>query len=192
MCPGWMLFEAHAADQIPYIEQLAEYWGELCGSRELASEWADRLINITRLALSPDRATRGFFHGTSACLSALFAAGRHDELIGMVQSDVLWTYKRWAVKALAAQGRGAEAIEFGTCWIQLFPARRRRFFKPSLSLNATRKIDRRTIESPPGCPLHQACAWVRTRFSRCLAKAAWERCGRPATRGWTGLWPSSV
>jgi hypothetical protein len=29
---AWLdrLFEAHAADQIPYIEQLAEYWGELC------------------------------------------------------------------------------------------------------------------------------------------------------------------
>jgi hypothetical protein len=38
---AWLdrLFEAHTADQIPYIEQLAEYWGELCGSRELASEW---------------------------------------------------------------------------------------------------------------------------------------------------------
>src|SRR5215210_5216772 len=60
---AWLdrLFEAHAADQIPYIEQLAEYWGELCGSRELSSEWADRLINITRLALSPHKLTRGYF-----------------------------------------------------------------------------------------------------------------------------------
>ena len=35
---AWLdrLFEAHAADQIPYIEQLADYWGELCGSRDLA------------------------------------------------------------------------------------------------------------------------------------------------------------
>src|SRR3989338_4830891 len=111
---AWLdrLFETHAADQIPYIEQLAEYWGELCGSRELASEWADRLINITRLALSADKSTRGYFHGTSACLSALFTAGRYDELIDLVQSDVLWTYKRWAVKALAALGRGAEAIVY--------------------------------------------------------------------------------
>ncbi len=28
---------------------------------------------ITRLALSPDKTVRGCFHGTSACLSALFA-----------------------------------------------------------------------------------------------------------------------
>jgi len=45
-------------------------------------------------------------------LSALFTAGRYDELIELVQSDVLWSYKRWAVKALATQGRAAEAIAY--------------------------------------------------------------------------------
>lgn len=29
------LFEAHQADQIPYIERLAEHWGELCASKRL-------------------------------------------------------------------------------------------------------------------------------------------------------------
>ena len=113
---AWLdrLFEAHAADQIPYIEQLGEYWGELCGSRELASEWADRLSNITRLALSPDKSTRGYFHGTSACLSALFSAGRYEELIELVGNDVLWSYKRWAVRAMAAQGRPDEAVAYAT------------------------------------------------------------------------------
>lgn len=40
---AWLerLFEAHGADQIPYIEALAEYWGGLCASKEVASEWAD-------------------------------------------------------------------------------------------------------------------------------------------------------
>jgi len=106
------LFDAHAADQIPYIEHLAEYWGELCASTDVASEWADRLITITRLAMASDRATRGYFHGTSVCLSALFAAARYEELIEVVQHDVLWTYKRWAVKALAALGRRAEAVVY--------------------------------------------------------------------------------
>ena len=109
------MFEAHAADQIPYIEQLAGYWGELCGSETLASEWADRLLTITRLALSADKSTRRYFHGPSACLSALFTAGRYDELIELVQTDILWSYKRWAVKTLAAQGRGAEAIAYARC-----------------------------------------------------------------------------
>ena len=104
---AWLerLFEAHAADQIPYIERLAEYWGELCVTAEVASGWADRLIGITRLALSPDKTVRGYFHATSACLSALFTAGRYDELIDLVRGDHFWPYKRWAVKAMVAQGR---------------------------------------------------------------------------------------
>ncbi|MBP7778867.1 MAG: hypothetical protein KA371_17255 [Acidobacteria bacterium] len=114
MRAAWLerLFDAHCADQIPYIERLADYWGELCGTAEVASAWADRLIGITRLALSPDKSTRGYFHGTSACLSALFAAGRHDELIELVREEIFWPYQRWAVTAMVAQGRHAEAIAF--------------------------------------------------------------------------------
>ena len=103
---------ARRRPDILYIEQLADYWGELCGSIEIASAWADRLIGVTRLALSPDKNVRGYFHGTSACLSALFAAERYDELIALVQGDIFWSYKRWAVKALIAQGRNAEAIGY--------------------------------------------------------------------------------
>jgi len=67
---------------------------------------------VTRLALSPDKDVRGYFHGTSACLSALFSAGRYDELIELVQGDKFWPHKRWAVKALVAQGREAEALNY--------------------------------------------------------------------------------
>ena len=111
---AWLdrLFDAHGADQVPYIDHLAHYWGELCGSAEVASAWADRLIGVTRLALSPDTSVRGNFHGTSACLSALFAAGRYDDLIELVRGDRFWPYKRWAVKAMVAQGRHREAIAF--------------------------------------------------------------------------------
>jgi hypothetical protein len=111
---AWLerLFDAHGADQIPYVERLADHWGELCGTAQVASAWADRLLSITRLALSPDKTVRGHFHGTSACLSALFAAGRYDELIELVRGDIFWPYKRWAVKAMVAQGRHVEAIAF--------------------------------------------------------------------------------
>ena len=111
---AWLerLFEAHAADEIPYIEQLADHWGELCASKELASEWADRLIDITRLAVGPDQPRGAFFHGTSACLSALYHAGRYEELMALVSADTLWDYKRWAVLALAASGKKAEAVRF--------------------------------------------------------------------------------
>ncbi len=111
---AWLerLFEAHANDQIPYIEELADHWGELCTSPELASQWADRLLGITRLALSPDKSIRGHFHGSSACLDALYAAGRHDELLDVLKEETFWHYRRWAVKALAAQGRRAEAVRY--------------------------------------------------------------------------------
>src|SRR5262249_3272136 len=98
--------------QIPYIERLADGWGELCGSKEVASAWADRLIGITRMALSPDKSLRGHFHGTSACLSALYPAERYAEIVDMLQVDPIWPYKRWAVKALAAMGKKADAIRY--------------------------------------------------------------------------------
>lgn len=107
------LFAAHEADQIPYSEQLADSWGELCASQEVASAWADRLVGSTRMALSPDRELRGHFHGTSACLSALFRAARYDELIDLLAGDrVLWGYKQWAAKALAAKRMKAEALRY--------------------------------------------------------------------------------
>lgn len=107
------LWDAHEADQIPYIERLGDHWGDLCASKDLASRWADRLVGITRMALSPDPNLRGHFHGTSACLSALFRAERYQEIVELVAADrIIWPYKRWAVKALAAMGKKAEAIQF--------------------------------------------------------------------------------
>ena len=35
------LWEAYEADQIPYIEQLGDHWGELCASKHLAAAWAE-------------------------------------------------------------------------------------------------------------------------------------------------------
>jgi hypothetical protein len=109
---AWLerLFEAHGEDQIPYIERLADHWGELCASKEVASEWGDRLLGITRMALSPDKNLRSHFHGTTACLSALYVAERFDDLLEVLKVEDFWPYKRWAVKALAAQGKKAEAI----------------------------------------------------------------------------------
>lgn len=106
------LWAAHEADEIPYVERLADYWGELCASKEVASAWADRLVGITRMALSPDKNLRGHFHGTSACLSALYRAERYAEIVDILHVDTIWPYKRWAVKALAAMGKKSEAIRY--------------------------------------------------------------------------------
>jgi len=106
------LFEASAEDEIPYIELLADYWGDLCVTPVLASHWVDELIGITRVAISPNKEVRGHFHGTSACLSALYTAGRYNELIDLLKDERIWHYRRWAVKAMAAQGKKAEAIRY--------------------------------------------------------------------------------
>ena len=42
------LWEAYTTEQIPYIETLGDFWGELCAGRELASGWADALIDGLR------------------------------------------------------------------------------------------------------------------------------------------------
>ncbi len=106
------LYEAISQDKIPYIEQLGDFWDRLCSSPEIASQWADRLIGTTRLALSPDKSLRGFYSGSTVCLGALFASGRHDELLDILKEEKLWAYRQWAVKALVAQGKKAEAIRY--------------------------------------------------------------------------------
>ncbi len=112
---AWLdrLLEAVQADEMPYIEGLGDHWGELCASEELASTWADRLVGATRLALSADSKVRGHFPGTSACLSALFRAGLNEEIVELVSGEkVIWPYKRWAVRALAAAGKKGEAVRY--------------------------------------------------------------------------------
>ena len=111
---AWLerLFEAHQEDRIPYIERLADHWGELCASKEVASAWADKLVGITRMALNPDKTLRGYFHGTSACLSALYRAERWGELIDLLRVDAIWPYKQWAVRAMVASGKKAEALRY--------------------------------------------------------------------------------
>jgi hypothetical protein len=104
------LYEAHAADQVPYIEILADYWGELCVTQDLANAWADRMIDGTRMALGPDKALRGHYHGAPACLSALLHAGRFQDIYSLLANTDFWHYKCYAVKALAAEGKHDEAI----------------------------------------------------------------------------------
>ncbi len=108
------LWDAYEEDAIPYIESLGDHWGALCASPEVASRWADELIGTCRMAWSPNPNLRGFFKGTTNCLSALQAAGRHDDLLELLDMEPhkMWHYRKYGVKALAAMGRKAEAIRY--------------------------------------------------------------------------------
>jgi len=106
------LWEAVEEDAIPYIELLPEYWGGLCATEAVASSWADELIGTVRTVWSGDR--WGYFKGTSACLSALFKAGRHQEIVELLSLAPyqMWHYRKWGVKALFAMGKKAEALKY--------------------------------------------------------------------------------
>ena len=112
------LFEALQDDDMPYLEYLGEFWGELCATPDIAAEWADYLSPT--LTTMWDHCARigeyGYSNGTIPCLSALYAAGRHDELLSLVAKSEYrhksWHYRVWGAKALAAQGKRVEAIRY--------------------------------------------------------------------------------
>ena len=101
-------------DAMPYIELLPDHWGELCVTPERASRWADRFIEVVRLSWSPDMPPGGYFKGTAACLSALYAAGRHEDLLNLLDLAryKFWHDRHWGVRALVAQGENEAAIRY--------------------------------------------------------------------------------
>jgi hypothetical protein len=108
------LWQALQDDEIPYIESLGEHWGELCGTPELAVVWVDELLPLVEHVWSHRSTGHGYFKGTSACLASLYAAGRHDQLLGLLERSPLqwWHDRKWGVKALVATGKKAEAIRY--------------------------------------------------------------------------------
>ena len=108
------LWQAIDDDEMPYIESLAEFWGELCVTPEVASVWADRFLPTVQQVWSPAAPGYGHFKGTTACLSALYTAGRHEELLALLETARFkwWLDRRWGVKALVALGRKSEALRY--------------------------------------------------------------------------------
>lgn len=108
------LWQALQDDEMPYIELLGDYWGELCVTPELASHWADEFLPVVESVWSPKASGHGFFKGTSACLASMYAAGRHHELLALPDKAPFkwWQDRRWGVKALSAMGKKAEAIRY--------------------------------------------------------------------------------
>lgn len=101
------LWQAMVDDEMPWIERLGDHWGTLCGSPEVASAWADELLPGLRAAWAPDAKGRAWYSGTMPCLSILYAAGRHVELLVLLESPHThdwWNCHRWGVKSLLDHG----------------------------------------------------------------------------------------
>jgi hypothetical protein len=113
---AWLerLWEAVEEDGMPYIETLGDRWGELCVTADLASEWADRFLPSVEHSWGLKPPERAYFRGTSACLACLYAAGRHEQLLALLEKSRFkwWHDRRWGTKALVALGKQAEAIAY--------------------------------------------------------------------------------
>ncbi len=106
------LWRAIEDDGVDYLRAVRERWGELCGSRERASQAADELLPTVRFVWK--RSDTGYFSGTPACLSCLLAAGRYQELLDLIAAApfVWWHYRQYGVYALEAMGKIDDAIEY--------------------------------------------------------------------------------
>ena len=108
------LWQALQDDEIPYIESLGEHWGELCVTPEIALAWANEFLPLVEHVWSPRSSGHGYFKGTSAFLASLYAAGRHEQLLALLERAPFkwWHDRHWGVKALAAMGKKAEAVRY--------------------------------------------------------------------------------
>ncbi len=111
------LWQALQDDEMPYIESLGEHWGALCVTPELAAVWIEELLPLVEHVWSPRSSGyghHGYCKGTSACLAALHVAGRHDQLLALLERAPFkwWHDRKWGVKALAAMGKKAEAVRY--------------------------------------------------------------------------------
>lgn len=108
------LWQAVQDDDMPYLEHLPPFWGDLCVTADRALRWAEQFLPIVRICLAPPDGKYQYFKGVPACFSALLKAGRHDEILALLGTErrKSWSNRRWGVEALAAQGRVDEAVRF--------------------------------------------------------------------------------
>lgn len=110
----WMkqLWNAIEEDNIPYIEHLENYFGQLCVKLEIASHWADEFISLVKHIWSPEVSGFNFYKGVTPCLSALLFAKRYDELLALLENapHKMWHYRKFGVDALIEQSKLEEAL----------------------------------------------------------------------------------
>ena len=108
------LWEAIQNDRMPYIEYLGDYWGDLCVTTDTASRWADEFLPVIECMWSKQSSGHGYFSGVTPCFSALYSAGRYQDLLTLLDKApfTMWWNRRWGVKALVSLGKKAEAIRY--------------------------------------------------------------------------------
>ena len=108
------LWAAVENDGMSYIEALGEFWGDLCVTPEIAAAWADEFLPGLESAWGAPQSAHRYYGGTAACLACLYAAGRYEQLMTLLENAPFkwWRDRRWGVKALVAMGRRAEALRY--------------------------------------------------------------------------------
>jgi hypothetical protein len=107
------LWQAMEDDGVDYLGPVGDRWGELCGSGDIASQWAEELMPTLRWCWT-DPNPGNYFHGATACLSCLVVVGRNQEVLDLLAlcRYPMWHYRHYGVEALLALGKKAEAVKY--------------------------------------------------------------------------------
>lgn len=107
------LWQAVIEDGVSYLSPIEEAWGDICASAEIASRWADQILPVLRTAWSDPR-PGNYVRGTDICLASLLAAGRHPELLAVLElkQRPIWPWRRYGIRALRAQGMLEAALTY--------------------------------------------------------------------------------
>jgi tetratricopeptide (TPR) repeat protein len=109
------LWEAFNDDGVGFLDVLGERWGDVCGSAQIASQWADEMVPIVQETWEETKqGVFSYFRGTAACLSCLLAAERYEELLEVIESAprISWHNRKYGVHALVAMGKKGKAIKY--------------------------------------------------------------------------------
>ena len=107
------LWQAIQEDGVDYLWLVQDRWGELCGSSEVASQWADEILPLLRTAWS-DPSPGNYVRETTMCLSSLLVSGRHGDLLDVLalQRFPFWADRKFGVRALLAEDRIEDALAY--------------------------------------------------------------------------------
>ncbi|MBP0483879.1 hypothetical protein [Sagittula salina] len=98
-------------DGVDYLAPLADRFGEIAQVPSVINDHADRDLDLISVAWA-DHARFSHVPSATLTLSCLLEAGRHEELLALVDSarTRLWFHEKFAAEALVRQGREAEAL----------------------------------------------------------------------------------